>query len=97
MKISFFLKLMLSLMAFNDEVGITSISLVKQRNFKNLTSSCYMRAIICFISPGFSVVIVITDETLILVITPNVILGIHSHNTFVRKSYARLPVGCDLI
>lgn len=57
----------------------------------------YISTIICFIPAGFSAVIVITDETLVLLITPNVILGIHSHNTFVRKSYARLPVGCDLI
>lgn len=64
---------------------------------KKLISSFCIRTIICFIPARFSVVIVITDETLILLITPNVILGIHSHNTFARKSYARLPVGCDLI
>lgn len=64
---------------------------------KKLTIFFCIRTIICFIPARFSAVIVITDETLILPITPNVILGIHSHNTFVRKSYARLPVGCDLI
>lgn len=65
---------------------------------KKLTGILFnMRTIIWFIPVGFSVIIVITDKTLILLITANVILGIHSHNTFVRKSYARLPVGCDLI
>lgn len=57
----------------------------------------YVGTIICFVPAGFSAVIVITDETLVLLITPNVILGIHSYNTFVRKSYARLPAGRDLI
>lgn len=72
---------------------------VAQGNLKEIHAifQIYLWAIICFIPAGFFEVIVITDETLILLITPNVILGLHSHNTSVRKSYASLPVGCDLI